>query len=145
MISFIEYVKINIKKLSIRQIVMYALMETILLLLFGIILSVININIKIYIPDYIFIIVTVEIFEMISAIKKTITVKKELFLEILFWLKFTIFSVISYIYILIILQMPLFDTQLFLFNNLKFTTLITMVLMAGLDSLLDLIYDNEED
>jgi len=145
MISFIEYVKINIRKLSIRQIVMYALMETILLLLVGMFLTVINTNIKIYLPDYIFIIVTVEIFEMISAIKKTNQIKSHIFFETMFWLKFTIFSVISYIYIIIILQIPLFENKLFLFNNLKFTTLITMLLMVGLDFVLDLLYENEEE
>ena len=118
MLSLFEYVKVNIRKLSVRQIIIFTLVETIFLITAGLIISIVNTDMRAYIPDYIFVIITAELFEMISAVKKTITDKNGTIHEILFWIKFTMFALISYIYLMIILQIPFADFDASIFSNL---------------------------
>lgn len=143
MLSIFEYAKINIRKLSIRQIIILTLVETIFLITAGLIMSFVNSDIRVYIPDYMFVIITAEVFEMISAVKKAIADKNGIIHKILFWSKLTMFALISYIYLMIILQIPFIDFEASVFSNLKLTSLITMILMAGLDSALDCIYEDD--
>lgn len=143
MLSLFEYVKVNIRKLSVRQIIIFTLVETIFHITAGLIISIVNTDMRAYIPDYIFVIITAELFEMISAVKKAITDKNGTIHEILFWIKFTMFALISYIYLMIILQIPFAGFDASIFSNLKLTSLIAMILMTGLDSALDYLYEED--
>ena len=142
MLSLFEYVKVNIRKLSVRKNIIFTIVEAIFLTA-GLIISIVNTDMRAYIPDYIFVIITAELFEMISAVKKTITDKNGTIHEILFWIKFTMFALISYIYLMIILQIPFADFDASIFSNLKLTSLIAMILMTGLDSALDYLYEED--
>ncbi len=129
------------RKLTLKKIVVYTMLETVIIIAIGSFLALVIPEFRILTADFIYVVVIVELFEMLSIINCT-TVNEDSFAdETLHWLRFLIFTLVSFVYIFICLGLLPEKIYTNLFLNLKITSLLTMVLILGMDLTIDKIYE----
>ncbi|MGB5822853.1 MAG: hypothetical protein WBH44_02175 [Proteocatella sp.] len=129
------------KRLTLKKIVIYTTLETTTIIAMGYFLTLLIPEFRILTVDFICVIIIINLFEMLSVIKYTIVNEDSYQDEIIHWLKFFVFTSVSFAYILISLGLLPEEIYAELFFNLKTTSLLIMVLLLGLDLTLDKIYE----
>ncbi len=120
------------KKMTVKQVVACTFVETLFIIMIGVIVSVVIPQFEILRLDFVFVIVFVNLFEMTSVIKEMFYQNEEMY-EILYWTKFSIFSLISIFYLLTLFEFRQLKEVLIYFANFKITSILTMLLIIGVD------------
>lgn len=141
MIYIRDHLLVFMKSLTLKKIIIYTVLETAAILAMGYFLTLFIPEFKILTVDFICIIIIVDLFEMLSIIKYTLISEESYMDEVLDWIKFLIFTLASFVYILILLGLLPEDIYIGLFFNLKITALLVMVLILGTDLTIDKIHE----
>lgn len=131
-----------LKKMTVKQVIACTFVETLFIIMVGIIVSVVIPEFRVLRVDFIFVVVVVNFFELLSVIKEMFFHNKNIS-EILYWSKFVVLSLISVFYLMILVEFRQLDELMFYFSNLKFTLILTMILILGLDLTIDKIDEIE--
>lgn len=131
-----------LKKMTVKQVIACTFVETLFIIMVGIIVSVVIPEFRVLRVDFIFVVVVVNFFELLSVIKEMFFHNKNIS-EILYWSKFVVLSLISVFYLIILVEFRQLDELMFYFSNLKFTLILTMILILGLDLTIDKIDEIE--
>lgn len=126
------------KKMSVRQVLACTFVETLFIIMIGVIVSVVIPQFEILRMDFVFIVVAINFFEMLSVIREMFSENKNIS-EMLYWTKFSFFSIISILYLMLILEFRQLGGIIVYFANLKVTLVLTMVLILGMDLIIDKI------
>lgn len=126
------------KKMTVKQVIACTLVETLFIIMIGVIVSVVIPEFEVLRMDFVFVIIFVNLFEMISVIKEMYYQNDELY-EILYWTKFAVFSVISICYLVTFFEFRQLNEILTYFADFKITSILTMLLIIGVDLTLDKI------
>lgn len=126
------------KKMTVKQVVACTFVETLFIIMIGVIVSVVIPEFEVLRMDFVFVVIFVNLFEMISVIKEMFYNNEELY-EILYWTKFFLFSVISICYFITLFEFRQLKEILTYFADFKVTSILTMVLMVGVDLTIDKI------
>jgi len=141
MIYIREHLQIFMKSLTLKKIIIYTVLETAAIIAIGYFVTLFIPEFKTLTVDFICIIVIVDLFEMLSIIKHTLISEESYMDGVLHWVKFLVFTLASFVYILISLGLLPEDMYISLFFNLKITALLVMVLMLGTDLTIDKIHE----
>lgn len=126
------------KKMTVKQVVACTFVETLFIIMIGVIVSVVIPEFEVLRMDFVFVVIFVNLFEMISVIKEMFYNNEELY-EILYWTKFFLFSVISICYFITLFEFRQLKEILTYFADFKVTSILTMVLIVGVDLTIDKI------
>lgn len=126
------------KKMSVKQVLACTFVETLFIIMIGVIVSVVIPQFEILRMDFVFIVVAINFFEMLSVIREMFSENKNIS-EMLYWTKFSFFSIISILYLMLILEFRQLGGIIVYFANLKVTLVLTMVLILGMDLIIDKI------
>lgn len=126
------------KKMTVKQVVACTFVETLFIIMIGVIVSVVIPEFEVLRMDFVFVVIFVNLFEMISVIKEMLYHNEELY-EILYWTKFFLFSVISICYFITLFEFRQLKEILTYFADFKVTSILTMVLIVGVDLTIDKI------
>lgn len=126
------------KKMTVKQVVACTFVETLFIIMIGVIVSVVIPEFEVLRMDFVFVVIFVNLFEMISVIKEMLYHNEELY-EILYWTKFFVFSVISICYFITLFEFRQLKEILTYFADFKITSILTMVLIVGVDLTIDKI------
>lgn len=126
------------KKMTVKQVVACTFVETLFIIMIGVIVSVVIPEFEVLRMDFVFVVIFVNLFEMISVIKEMFYNNEELY-EIFYWTKFFLFSVISICYFITLFEFRQLKEILTYFADFKVTSILTMVLMVGVDLTIDKI------
>lgn len=131
-----------LKKMTVKQVIACTFVETLFIIMVGTIVSVVIPEFRVLRVDFIFVVVVVNFFELLSVIKEMFFHNKNIS-EILYWSKFVVLSLISVFYLMILVEFRQLDELMFYFSNFKFTLILTMLLILGLDLTIDKIDEIE--
>lgn len=126
------------KKMSVKQVLACTFVETLFIIMIGVIVSVVIPQFEILRMDFVFIVVAINFFEMLSVIREMFSEHKNIS-ETLYWTKFSFFSAISILYLMLVLEFRQLGGITVYFANLKVTLVLTMVLILGMDLIIDKI------
>ena len=126
------------KKMTVKQVLACTFVETLFIIMIGVILSVVIPEFEILRMDFVFIVVAINFFEMLSVIREMFF-EHENISEMLYWTKFSFFSAISILYLMLVLEFRQLGGITVYFANLKVTLVLTMVLILGMDLIIDKI------
>lgn len=126
------------KKMTVKQVIACTFVETLFIIMIGVIVSVVIPEFEVLRMDFVFVIIFVNLFEMISVIKEMYYQNDELY-EILYWTKFFVFSVISICYLVTLFEFRQLNEILTYFADFKITSILTMLLIIGVDLTVDKI------
>ncbi len=126
------------KKMTVKQVVACTFVETLFIIMIGVIVSVVIPEFEVLRMDFVFVVIFVNLFEMISVIKEMFYNNEELY-EIFYWTKFFLFSVISICYFITLFEFRQLKEILTYFADFKVTSILTMVLIVGVDLTIDKI------
>lgn len=126
------------KKMTVKQVIACTFVETLFIIMIGVIVSVVIPEFEVLRMDFVFVIIFVNLFEMISVIKEMYYQNDELY-EILYWTKFSVFSVISICYLVTLFEFRQLNEILTYFADFKITSILTMLLIIGVDLTVDKI------
>lgn len=126
------------KKMSVKQVLACTFVETLFIIMIGVIVSVVIPQFEILRMDFVFIVVAINFFEMLSVIREMFSENKNVS-EMLYWTKFSFFSIISILYLMLVLEFRQLGGITVYFANLKVTLVLTMVLILGMDLIIDKI------
>lgn len=124
------------KKMTVKQVLACTCVETLFAIMIGVIISVVIPQFEVLRLDFIFIIIAINFFEMLSVIREMFSEDKNIS-EALYWTKFTFFSIISILYLMLLLEFRQLGGITVYFANLKVTLILTMVLILGVDLIID--------
>lgn len=124
------------KKMTVKQVFACTFVETLFAIMIGVIISVVIPQFEVLRLDFIFIIVAINFFEMLSVIREMFSENQNIS-EILYWIKFSFFSIISIIYLMLLLEFRQLGGLIVYFANFKITLILTMVLILGIDLIID--------
>ena len=126
------------KKMSVKQVLACTFVETLFIIMIGVIVSVVIPQFEILRMDFVFIVVAINFFEMLSVIREMFSENKNVS-EMFYWTKFSFFSIISILYLMLVLEFRQLGGITVYFANLKVTLVLTMVLILGMDLIIDKI------
>lgn len=127
-------------KMTLKQVIIYTFLEMTSLILLGFFVSIVIPEFKSIRYDYVLIVVAVDLFETASIMKARVLQDGRM-AEILHWAKFSMFSTISILYLVIILEFRQIAEIKTYFANLEITLILIMVLMLGIDLTIDKLND----
>lgn len=126
------------KKMKVRQVIACTFVETLFIIMLGIVVSVVIPEFEVLRVDFIVLVIVVNFFELLSVIKEMFFQNKKIS-ELLYWAKFSVISSISVLYLMILCEFRQLEDFMFYFANLKLTLILTMILILGLDLTIDKI------
>lgn len=127
-------------KMTLKQVIIYTFLEMIFFISLGFFVSIVIPEFKSIRYDYVLIVVAVDLFETVSIMKARVLQDGRMS-EVLHWIKFSIFSTISILYLMIILEFRQIAEIKSYFANLDITLILIMILMLGVDLTIDKLND----
>lgn len=127
-------------KMTLKQVIIYTFLEMVFLILLGFFVSIVIPEFKSIRYDYVLIVVAVDLFETASIMKARVLQDGRM-AEVLHWAKFSMFSIMSILYLVIILEFRQIEEIKAYFANLDITLILIMVLMLAVDLTIDKLND----